>query len=355
MFQMSGGNNGNGALGAPPPGVQPHQAVPAPALGGGLHAPQLPPQQQQHQPFNVPQGGVGGQGVFGGALQPPAHGGGQQNALWHSQQAYQAAWYAEQQAKFATQRCDALSDAVVRNERWARDLKISQEKAKFRSAADRKGVAYLVEEGFDLKEMYDALNAITPANSTTPVVNATNANLVEKTFASLVTILQKRTRFRKYELESYSVARESSFGWSAEKLYKRDSVFLEEDYDSDKLWWQKPELSTEKKWERMRSADREAKFAAANSRKFDDARPPQQTRPSQFHPYARHDPRTCHSCGQTGHISRYCPVRRPFQTGGARSQFPQDSQFYQQQGGQQQQQYQGGQQQQQQYGQHPKK
>ena len=124
---------------------------------------------------------------------------------------------------------------------------------------------------------------------------------------------------------------------------------VEEDYDSDKLWWQKPELSTEKKWERMRSADREAKFATANAnaRKFDDTRPPQQTRPSQFHPYARHDSRTCHSCGQSGHIARFCPVRRPFQTGGPRSQFSQDSQYNQQ--------YQGGQQQLQQYGQPPKK
>ena len=35
--------------------------------------------------------------------------------------------------------------------------------------------------------------AITPAN---PMVNTTDTNLVEKTFASIVMILQKRARFR---------------------------------------------------------------------------------------------------------------------------------------------------------------
>ena len=112
-------------------------------------------------------------------------------------------------------------------------MKIIQEQSKFKSPGDRKAISYLLEEQFDLKELYDAFTLITPANNSAPVVSATNVQLIEKTLGATVSFLQKRIRLRKVEEESYRVARDSTFGWKTEKLFRRDDTFRSENYDDD--------------------------------------------------------------------------------------------------------------------------
>ena len=63
------------------------------------------------------------------------------------------AMWAEQQAMLAMQQCEALKKAHGRAERWARDLRITQEQGKYKSPADKRPVGYLLEEQFDLKEL----------------------------------------------------------------------------------------------------------------------------------------------------------------------------------------------------------
>ena len=279
-------------LAPPPPGVQ--HVLPPHGLGGGIH------------------GFPAGQGVLPPQL-PGMLGAGQQvqgsvhSALWNSQYAFnKAAKWAKTQAQLTAQSCAALSKSMVKNERWARDLKISQEQSKFKAPGDRKAVGYLLEEGFDLKVLYDAMSLITPANNAAPVVTGINVQEVEKTLGSVVSFLQKRTRLRKVEEESYRIAREATFGWRTEKLFRRDDVFRSEDYDCDLQPWEQPELSDDKKWDRMRSSDREVKFQIANARKSDDVHP-------SAHPYARqglgqgHDGgKKCFNCGLGGHLARTC-------------------------------------------------
>ena len=66
---------------------------------------------------------------------------------------FSAAAMAEQKANLALQTCGAVAKVQIRTERWSRDLKISQEKGKYKAPADKKAVGYLIEENFDLKEL----------------------------------------------------------------------------------------------------------------------------------------------------------------------------------------------------------
>ena len=67
--------------------------------------------------------------------------------------ALNAAAMADQKASLAMRTCDTLAKVQIRTERWSRDLKINQERAKYKSPADKKAVGYLIEEKFDLNEL----------------------------------------------------------------------------------------------------------------------------------------------------------------------------------------------------------
>ena len=163
--QVAQGQQGQVAPQLPPPG-QGHQhdagQLPPPLLAGQGH-PQvipgwLPPQGnaqqgpgqqlpgyfQHHQAQNyvgqAPQFNQGAaQGVY--------------NAMLNNNFAMNRAMWAEQQAMLAMQQCEALKKAHGRAERWARDLRITQEQGKYKSPADKRPVGYLLEEQFDLKEL----------------------------------------------------------------------------------------------------------------------------------------------------------------------------------------------------------
>ena len=83
--------------------------------------------------------------------------------------------------------------------------------------------------------------------------------------------VKMRLRKRKEEEESYRIAKESTFGWKTAQAYMKDPVFDDEDeFDEDNPWWQKPELSKEKKLEKLKAAERGVKFQLANKKKFWD-------------------------------------------------------------------------------------
>ena len=76
-----------------------------------------------------------------------------QNVQFNANFALNAANLAEQQARLAMQNCNNLAKSFAKNERWSRDLKIKQEMVKYNPPGDKKGVKYLMEEQFDLKEL----------------------------------------------------------------------------------------------------------------------------------------------------------------------------------------------------------
>ena len=75
------------------------------------------------------------------------------NVQFNANFAMNMAAIADQRAILAMQTCGTLAKAQMRADRWSRDLKINQEKAKFRAPGNKKAVSYLVEEKFYLKEL----------------------------------------------------------------------------------------------------------------------------------------------------------------------------------------------------------
>ena len=126
----------------PPPAqnVLPQNPAPLPPGHG------LPAQPVGHGP-GLPVG-QGGQGQAAAVL-----GNGMNNVHMNANFAMNLAAMADHRASLAMQACGTLAKAQIKADRWSRDLKINQEKAKFKAPADKKAISYLVEEKFDLKEL----------------------------------------------------------------------------------------------------------------------------------------------------------------------------------------------------------
>ena len=201
-------------------------------------------------------------------------------------------------------------------------------------------MAYLMEEKFALNELLKVLEGILPDDNG-GFIHAGNLAIAESSLLCAKEFVSMRLRKRKAEEESYRIAKEASFGWRTEKLYRKTPVF--QDDDSEEPWWKKPELSKEKKAEQLRAAERDVKFHLSNkkflqqnkARTFPQNRPffksdqnlsASQPRP-QF-PYSRPDNRKCFFCNGIGHISSRCPVRFQQQTQQPRNplQLPQPGQ-----------------------------
>ena len=184
-----------------------------------------------------------------------------------------------------------------------------------------------MDEKLDLKELLDALNDVLPDDNSPGFITRENCAKIETTLFSVRDHVVMRQRKRREEEESYRVANESHFGWMTEKQFRKDSVFLNDD-DEEVDWWHKPELSIEKKMEKLRSAEREAKFQLSNKKfkhqfkerssfkgqgsypsKFNQA---MAAVPGQWRPrmqLGNTDTRVCHLCLNVGHVQRFCPQR----------------------------------------------
>ena len=115
-----------------PAPLPPGHGLPAQPVGHGLGLPV----------------GQGGQGQAAAVL-----GNGMNNVHMNANFAMNLAAMADHRASLAMQACGTLAKAQIKADRWSRDLKINQEKAKFKAPADKKAISYLVEEKFDLKEL----------------------------------------------------------------------------------------------------------------------------------------------------------------------------------------------------------
>ena len=192
---------------------------------------------------------------------------------------------------------------------------IKQEQDTYKSPSDKRAVGYLLEEQFDLKELYNALDAITPEDGSKPVVTAQNVSVIENTLSICVSHLQKRIRARRAEEEAYKVSRDSVYGWKAVKEFERGGLFDDEEFGSETPIWQKPDLSMDKKLEKMKQADREAKFKISNQFKsgrpsftFEGQSDSQAFKPNRPYSFPHRDTRICRRCHAPGHIASFCPA-----------------------------------------------
>ena len=170
------------------------------------------------------------------------------------------------------------------------------------------------------KSFFSSVLSMVVPEDRSPFVTVQNKTEVEKAMFSAVDHVKMRMRKRKEEEESYRIVREATFSWKTEAVFRKDPVF-EDDDDMETQWWQKPELSKEKKQVKLRLAEREVKFQMANRRRLQQSFSSKPYSSLQLHgsssdsqfdqllPYTKPDTRRCHGCQGLGHIFRFCPHR----------------------------------------------
>ena len=172
----------------------------------------------------------------------------------------------QQQAK-AKEEVDRLKEQLKVSNRFARDLKIEQAKKKFEHAGEKRAVGYLEQESLDLDEQSSKFVSLFPADEdgiVKPVITNQNKEAVEEYLAELFDFFNMRDRFNRREKEAYQVALSSDGNWLTEKFYRAEEMFQKD----DKIpWYEKEELSSEKKLEKFRKAESDAKKKIA-MRKF---------------------------------------------------------------------------------------
>ena len=154
-----------------------------------------------------------------------------------------------------------------------------------------------------------------------------------------------RMRKNAKEIEAYYVANNSQYGWSTEKFYNQGDHFKTSS-EKNEPWYEKEELSVEKKLTKLRAAEKEAKLHKQDREREDQERrgvkrsrwgpsvsgqepptfqsgPAQQwssfpaaamnaPAPSQFNQQLQFAPRStvqCYNCWEPGHIQRNCPKK----------------------------------------------
>ena len=80
-----------------------------------------------------------------------------------------------------------------------------------------------------------------------------------------------RSRKNAKEIEAYHVANNSQYGWSTEKYYNQEDKFKTSGGRSEP-WYEKDELTVEKKLTKLRAAEKEAKLHKQDREREDQER-----------------------------------------------------------------------------------
>ena len=184
-------------------------------------------------------------------------------------EAVQRAKEAEVKAKVATAKCVELAKTHNETSKWARQLKIDKEKEHYKSLGDKRAMEYLLKEEYDLKDVKKALELITPATEGDPFITPHNHELVEATVATFAEFLNMRIRKRKREEECYSIAKTSLYGWGTTSAFLDEGTFKDDDKSTE--FWENPELSVEKKQEKLQKAERDVKWQLAAKKQFNNS------------------------------------------------------------------------------------
>ena len=117
---------------------------------------------------------------------------------------------------------------------------------------------------FDMKDLKAVLATVMPKDDEA-FVRDDNKALLEHAFGEMTTFLEKRSRKRKKEVESYKMALKSQHGWRTTNVYHDDDTFKDSD-DDEKEFWELPDLKPEEKQARFHKAEVEVKFQLTNKK-----------------------------------------------------------------------------------------
>ena len=156
----------------------------------------------------------------------------------------------------------------------SRKMLIDQQKLKYKSPADKRAVAFMLDIQFDVEDHHEAFKKLLDAEGNLKDITANKAAVEE--FLKLVpTFGNKMHRKISRELEAYNLANSSRFGWATEKYFRQEEVFSNSRglTDEKKKWFELDDLSQEEKVKKMHRAERQAslslKHRKQGSSKFD--------------------------------------------------------------------------------------
>ena len=99
----------------------------------------------------------------------------------------------------------------------ARKVLIDQEKAKFKTAADKRSVAYILEWKHDLEDFLEHVRPILDKEGALVKGNVDAKDLVLKSLVTWGSLVSKKAN---RELEAYRIANQSNHGWLTEKFFR---------------------------------------------------------------------------------------------------------------------------------------
>ena len=151
----------------------------------------------------------------------------------------------------------------------SRKMQIEQRKNSFKTAADRRGVGFIMDLQFDLVDFQNAFSKLLDDEENIKNV-ADNAEAVVHFLKYCISFGSMINRKLEKEYEAYSIANNSRYGWSTEKYFRQESVFSNSGIQETTNWFDKDEISAEEKVKKFRNAEKQASFAAKQKRHYED-------------------------------------------------------------------------------------
>ena len=155
-----------------------------------------------------------------------------------------------------------LFDANKADRDQNRRVLIDQEKHKFKTAADKRSVGFILEWKHDLEDFLEHVRPLLDEEGAIVKGHVDSKDLVLKSLLAWGALVSKKAN---RELEAYRIANQSINGWLTEKFFRQDDIFRQE----GEKWNERAELSVAEKTAKLKQAETAARFHKQNASKFE--------------------------------------------------------------------------------------
>ena len=161
-----------------------------------------------------------------------------------------------------------VAEADERSEfavKLARKMKITQEVQKYQDPGSKRGVAFIIENSYDLSDLKTAIDPLldTDENKMATIKEGTSDEEKDAFIRFSVEYILRREKKDVKELEDYAMANQSRYGWATTKFFSQGDMFRGIDALADVP----EELSIAEKVTRFRQAETQAKYLALDRAK----------------------------------------------------------------------------------------
>lgn len=109
--------------------------------------------------------------------------------------------------------------------KFSQQMKVDQEKGKYKDVASKRAVEFVMKMQFDLQEL---LGEISPLFNEEGEIKEGIDQKKDAFIHFVKTWGEQREKKNQAEREDYAMANRSKYGWWTAKFYNQDSIFMEE-------------------------------------------------------------------------------------------------------------------------------